>query len=220
MNRHEPEPGGSRGWAVVAMLLALLGPTLSLASPAAEALRQVEQAFADSMAQRDFGAFRAFLAADAVFISGEVTDRGREAVAERWAAYFENEEAPFSWAPELVEVLPSGDLGFSSGPVYDASGQRVATFHSVWRLESDGTWRVVFDKGARWCAPSSASSNRSTEAWSPALNNAPKASDALAGPITALFFGFQERLEPLHAIPDHPVLNHGLPVALTKTLTR
>lgn len=137
----------------IALLGALATSTQAVADPAAESLRAVEQAFADSMAQRDFDAFRSFLAEDAVFFSGNGPDRGREAVAARWAAYFEDEAAPFSWAPEQVEVLPSGDLGFSSGPVYDKAGQRIATFHSVWRMESDGHWRVVFDKGARWCAP-------------------------------------------------------------------
>lgn len=153
MTRATRKPPVRHSWALHVLLLAMTTSTPVLADPAADAVRQAEQAFADSMAQRDFAAFRAFLGEDAVFFSGEGPDRGREAVAARWVAYFEGESAPFSWAPEQVEVLESGTLGFSSGPVFDASGQRVATFHSVWRLEDDGRWRVVFDKGARWCAP-------------------------------------------------------------------
>ncbi len=135
------------------LMVTFSASTLAIADPAAESLRAAEQAFADSMAQRDFDAFRSFLAEDAVFFSGDGANRGREAVAAHWAAYFEDEEAPFSWKPEHVEVLPSGELGFSSGPVFNASGRRTATFHSVWRRQPDGGWRVVFDKGARWCAP-------------------------------------------------------------------
>ena len=64
------------------------------------------------------------------------------------AGLFHDEaEAPFSWEPEVVEVLPSGTLAHSSGPVKDPQGTVVATFNSVWRLEADGRWRVVFDKG-------------------------------------------------------------------------
>jgi hypothetical protein len=27
----------------------------------------------------------------------------------------------------------------------------VATFNSIWRLDADGQWRVIFDKGSRDC---------------------------------------------------------------------
>jgi ketosteroid isomerase-like protein len=57
------------------------------------------------------------------------------------------ETAPFSWRPETVEVLESGTLALSSGPVFDAAGQPIGAFNSIWRLEADGRWRVVFDKG-------------------------------------------------------------------------
>ncbi len=110
-----------------------------------------ERAFAGSLAQRDHRAFATFLSDDAVFMSETRTLRGRTAVVEGWRPYFDGPEAPFSWQPAQVEVVGSGRLAFSSGPVLDASGARVGTFNSVWRLEPDGTWRVVFDKGCPRC---------------------------------------------------------------------
>jgi hypothetical protein len=65
--------------------------------------------------------------------------------------FFDGPTAPFSWEPEIVEVLPSGTLALSSGPVRDASGKRVGTFNSIWRREANGQWRVIFDKGAPVC---------------------------------------------------------------------
>ena len=59
--------------------------------------------------------------------------------------------APFSWRPETVEVLDSGTLALSSGPVFDPSGKQFATFTSIWRLEAPGVWRIVFDKGNDVC---------------------------------------------------------------------
>ncbi len=112
-----------------------------------EAVRAVEVAFARTMADRDHEAFRSFLASDAVFFNGHTPIRGAEAVAEAWAGYFEGPDAPFSWHPDVTEVLDSGDLAFSSGPVLDPSGTEVGRFNSVWRLEADGAWRIVFDKG-------------------------------------------------------------------------
>ena len=112
-----------------------------------EAVRAAEVAFARTMADRDHEAFRSFLASDAVFFNGHTPIRGAEAVAEAWADYFEGPDAPFSWHPDVTEVLDSGDLAFSSGPVLDPSGTEVGRFNSVWRLEADGSWRIVFDKG-------------------------------------------------------------------------
>jgi ketosteroid isomerase-like protein len=77
--------------------------------------------------------------------------RGPAAVAEVWKAFYEGPAAPFSWKPDTVEVLDSGSLAFSSGPVFAPDGARVSTFNSVWRKEPDGKWRVVFDKGCPPC---------------------------------------------------------------------
>jgi len=112
-----------------------------------EAVRAVEVAFARTMADRDHEAFQSFLADDAIFFNGNEPIRGADAVARAWAGFFEGPDAPFSWAPDLTEVLDSGELAFSSGPVLNPAGEEVGRFNSVWRLESDGAWRIVFDKG-------------------------------------------------------------------------
>ncbi|HPA52918.1 MAG TPA: DUF4440 domain-containing protein, partial [Thermoanaerobaculia bacterium] len=59
--------------------------------------------------------------------------------------------APFSWEPALVEVLDSGTLALSTGPVRDPAGKETGTFTSIWRREGPGTWRIVFDKGNPVC---------------------------------------------------------------------
>ena len=112
-----------------------------------------ERAFARTMAERNFNAFTSFLADDAVFYAGQKPIRGKQAVAEDWKKFYEKREAPFSWEPTQVEVLESGTLAHSSGPVRDPSGKVFATFNSIWRLEAPGVWRVVFDKGNEVCKP-------------------------------------------------------------------
>ena len=49
-------------------------------------------------------------------------------------------------------MLASGTLAHSSGPVRDRAGKLVSRFNSVWRQESPGVWRIVFDKGCELCA--------------------------------------------------------------------
>jgi ketosteroid isomerase-like protein len=118
--------------------------------PLAARVRAREAAFAKTMADRDLAAFSAFVAKDAVFL-GKAALRGRPAVVEGWKAYFEGRTAPFSWQPERVEVIDSGTLAVSSGPVFDPQGRRVGTFNSTWRLDEDGEWRVVLDVGCPPC---------------------------------------------------------------------
>ena len=127
------------------------GPVLGqTAEDLASEVRTAEQAFAATMAERDLDAFVSHLADEAVFFTGKVL-RGAEEIATAWSPFFEGAAAPFSWEPEQVEVLDSGTLALSSGPVYDPEGNRIGTFNSIWRLDADGRWRVVFDKGCPPC---------------------------------------------------------------------
>jgi ketosteroid isomerase-like protein len=114
---------------------------------------ETERAFAKTMADRDHAAFTTFVSEEAVFFSGpgDAPLRGKRAVAERWARFYEKPQAPFSWEPDQVEVLDSGRLALSSGPVRDPQGKLIARFTSIWRRESPGTWRIVFDKGSEVC---------------------------------------------------------------------
>jgi ketosteroid isomerase-like protein len=119
-----------------------------------EQVRQAEIAFAKTMADRNLDAFASFIAEDSVFFGRSEAFRGKAAVVASWKQLYEGPEAPFSWAPDTVEVLDSGELALSSGPVLDPKGKRFGTFQSIWRREKGGRWRVIFDKGADYCPPS------------------------------------------------------------------
>jgi len=116
-------------------------------------VRRAEISFAKTMADRDLKAFGTFIADEGVFWGSKGPLRGRDAVVADWKRFFEKPEAPFSWMPETVEVLPSGTLALTSGPVHDPKGTLIGTFTTVWRLGPDGQWRVVFDKGCDACEP-------------------------------------------------------------------
>jgi ketosteroid isomerase-like protein len=113
---------------------------------------QAERAFARTMADRDFAAFQGFIADDAVFFDGPNALHGRAAVAAAWKSLFDGKAVPFVWAPDQVEVLDSGALALSTGPVTDPAGRTIARFNSIWRRESSGAWRVIFDRGCDVCA--------------------------------------------------------------------
>jgi len=131
----------------VAMLL-LSPPAVGQASTQlAEQVREAETAFAATMATRDHAAFAGFVSEEAIFFGRSGPLRGRAAVLEGWRPLFVEPTAPFSWKPEVVEVLASGTLALTSGSVWDPEGKKIGTFNSIWRRDSDGRWRVVFDKG-------------------------------------------------------------------------
>jgi len=138
---------------VTALVLAasVAGFTAETATDAAAVVRERERAFAKTMADRSLDGFTSFLAKDAIFLSGTGPLRGRDAVVAGWKKFYEGPKAPFSWEPETVEVIDSGDLAVSRGPVFSPEGKRIGTFTSTWRKEADGRWMIVLDAGCPPC---------------------------------------------------------------------
>ena len=131
---------------------------LCLAAPAgadpAHDVRCREIGFSQAAEQRDLEAFRSFIDADARFVSNSVL-RGVDDIATAWSVFFADDGPTIRWRPQIVEVLEDGKLALSRGPFHvtskDADGKTVeswGTFNSVWRLHTDGQWRVVFDAGS------------------------------------------------------------------------
>ena len=129
---------------------AFAGESVDYSNLATE-LRRTEIAFAKTMSSRDVAAFTEFLSKEVVFFTGKNELHGRDAVSQAWARYFDGADAPFSWEPDAVAVLESGNLGFTSGPVLDPDGKRIGTFNSVWRRLPEGRWEIVFDRGCPPC---------------------------------------------------------------------
>ena len=105
------------------------------------------------MADRSLEQFARHVADDAIFFASAEVHRGKSEVVAGWTAFFEGPTAPFSWEPDRVEVIETGSLALSTGPVRDPSGKVIGRFNSIWRRDSSGAWRVVFDKGSPVCPP-------------------------------------------------------------------
>lgn len=146
-------------YAALAMAAAIPAGALA-AEPAAsrtnaelvKEVTEVERAFAATMKARDFAAFVDFLSDEAVFSGSKQPLVGKDAVAAQWKNYYKDPAAPFSWEPDRVQVLASGTLAKSSGPVYSPDGKLISRFNSVWRREPSGKWKIVFDEGSSICA--------------------------------------------------------------------
>jgi ketosteroid isomerase-like protein len=113
-------------------------------------VRATEVAFAKTLVDRDVKAFRAMIAPDVIWLA-DIPLRGPDQVLTRWQKYFDAPQPPFSWSPEIVEVQEGGRLALSTGPVINAAGKRVGTYTSIWRRESSGEWKIIFDRGCPAC---------------------------------------------------------------------
>jgi ketosteroid isomerase-like protein len=141
---------GSRVLMMAAVVVAL-APDSAAAQfdgPEAQEFRAREVAFAKTMADRDFEAFLTFITPDAVFFAGNRPQRGRTVIGDVGRSLFEGDGAPFAWGSDLVQVMDSGDVAFSSGPVTRPDGESTSQFNSIWLKADDEVWYVVLDKGS------------------------------------------------------------------------
>ncbi len=125
----------------------------ALADPA-QAVRCREIGFSIAAESRDAERFESFIDDDARFVSNTVL-RGPAEITEAWSVFFAEEGPTIKWRPKIVEVLEDGKLALSRGTYRvntpDADGNAVeswGTFNSIWRLQDDGSWKVVFDAGS------------------------------------------------------------------------
>jgi uncharacterized protein (TIGR02246 family) len=118
------------------------------------AVKAADRAFAKAVALRDRELFASFIAEDATFLGGGLT-QGRDAIVVDWGIFFAaGGSATITWEPHTVEMAASGDLAYTLGDFEVQStgpdGQRhksTGTYVSIWRKGADGSWQVVVDGG-------------------------------------------------------------------------
>ncbi len=115
-------------------------------------IRAVEQAFND-MAQDEglVKAFEHFAAEDGVIRRQRKIIKGKAAIA----AWYEADVRPnesLTWTPTFIDVSSSGDMAYTYGDFTftypDTLGNiqsNTGIFHTVWKRQSNGEWRYVWD---------------------------------------------------------------------------
>jgi ketosteroid isomerase-like protein len=98
-------------------------------------------------------AFLAFAAEDMVIMRNNELVIGKDALRKRYEnSSSGSSEATLEWKPDFVDVATSGDLGYTYGKYIltstDSTGiisEDTGIFHTVWKRQSDGTWKFVWD---------------------------------------------------------------------------
>ncbi|MCB0706454.1 MAG: nuclear transport factor 2 family protein [Saprospiraceae bacterium] len=111
---------------------------------------ETEEAFAKLAAAEGISvAFTTFAAAEAVLMRNNDLVIGKEKIRQ----LYENQHSKgLAWVAEFVDVAASGDLGYTYGHYtytsVDSMGnasQDRGVFHTVWKKQTDGSWKFVWD---------------------------------------------------------------------------
>ncbi len=117
-------------------------------------LFDTEIAFSD-MAQKEGiqQAFVYFAADDAIILRNEKLIQGKKSIGELYEKNnASSDHTSLTWKPDFVDVSAAGDLGYTYGKYVFSSTDSLGNtsssegiFHTVWKKQSDGNWRFVWD---------------------------------------------------------------------------
>ncbi len=145
---------------VVAILVAIIAlpiarPTVSASPKAtAETLKQLEGEFMKAAAEKGSQGYMSYYAEDSVEVpNGAPLIQGKAEIA-KGMGFLDDKNNHLLWTPVGADISASGDLGYTYGNfefhAKDKEGKPVVQhgkYTSIWKLQKDGSWKVVLDMG-------------------------------------------------------------------------
>ncbi len=157
---------GRKTFVAVALLLGgvLVGSSWGTAAPAAAdpaVLLQADEAFDAARAERGLEGFASFIAGDVTTIRpNQPIVRGKESFLAGWKEAYGVPGLSVRWKPEVARISDDGTLGFTLGSYHATQTDNGVTksvgtgkYATIWRRQSDGSWKVVFDTGVKDAPP-------------------------------------------------------------------
>lgn len=141
-----------------ALLLAGSGAKAAPSKKQAAALKEIQQADLDFCAAtkaKGLDGWMSYFADDAMgFPRGKDLIQGKDALRQHYSRMFSDPNLTIEWAPVKADAAESGDLGYTIGKAAfrtkDKEGKAVSEpgkYLTVWKKQSDGSWKVVADLG-------------------------------------------------------------------------
>jgi ketosteroid isomerase-like protein len=126
-----------------------------------ESMIAAERAFARTSEETGTGpAFKAFIADDGILFRPTAVN------GKQWFAEHPTPAPPpagprplLNWQPEFAEIAAAGDMGYTTGPwqlkadIKDAKPSGFGHFLTVWKKQSDGSWKFAIDLGISYPSP-------------------------------------------------------------------
>ena len=132
------------------------------AAPAAtvETLKQLEAEFMQAAAEKGSAGYMSYYADNAVEVpNGYPAIQGKIEIA-KTMGFLDDKNNRLTWTPIGADISSSGDLGYTWGTYEfhskDKSGNPTVDYGkytSIWKLQKDGSWKVVLDMGNSSPAP-------------------------------------------------------------------
>ena len=139
-------------------------PTRLLSTPpakaTAETLKQLEGEFMKAAADKGSQGYMSYYAEDAVEVpNGGPLIEGKVNIAKDMG-FLDDKNNQLIWTPVGADISASADLGYTYGNYEfhskDKDGKPVTEYGkytSIWKLQRDGSWKVVLDMGNASPAP-------------------------------------------------------------------
>jgi ketosteroid isomerase-like protein len=124
------------------------------AKPSAETLRQLEAEFMKAASEHGSAGYMSYYADDAVEVpNGAALIQGKTNIA-KTMGFLDQKDNHLTWTPVGADISSSGDLGYTYGTYEfrsnDKDGKPLVSqgkYTSIWKKQSDGSWKVVLDMG-------------------------------------------------------------------------
>jgi ketosteroid isomerase-like protein len=146
---------------VAAIALPIARPAASASSKAtAETLKQLEGEFMEAAAEKGSRGYMSYYADDSVEVpNGGPLIQGKVEIA-KGMGFLDDKNNQLLWTPVGADISASGDLGYTYGTFEfhskNKEGKPVVDYGkytSIWKLQKDGSWKVVLDMGNAGPAP-------------------------------------------------------------------
>lgn len=120
---------------------------------ARSALQDADRAFDRATSERRLEGWVEYFAEDGAMLrpGGPVT--GRAAIREHMSPVLGDSSFTLRWNPTRSDVGAAGDLGYTVGryearrDVKGVATVRTGTYLTIWKKQTDGSWKVVLDTG-------------------------------------------------------------------------
>jgi ketosteroid isomerase-like protein len=142
-------------FAVAIIILSIARPTVAASPKAtAETLKQLEAELMKTAADRGSQGYMSYYADDSVEVpNGAPLIQGKAEIA-KGMAFLDDKNNRLIWTPVGADVSASADLGYTYGTfefhTINKDGKPTVDYGkytSIWKLQKDGSWRVVLDMG-------------------------------------------------------------------------
>jgi len=146
---------------VATIVFPIARPAVSASPKAtAETLKQLEGEFMKAAAERGSQGYMSYYADDAVEVPNNAAYiQGKVEIA-KGMGFLDDKNNQLAWKPIGADISASGDLGYTYGTFeFTSKGKdgkptvEHGKYTSIWKLQKDGSWKVVLDMGNASPAP-------------------------------------------------------------------